>query len=130
MKKEIIRNHDVKVGDLFYTSWGYEQTNVNFFQVIELVGKSSVRVREVRPEIIRSEPISDMAADFEYAVPKEGEILPPAEYYSFIEDNEKGDLHRVSTKWGFPMFKVGKKGYYQETVRKYNGERLYVSWYA
>lgn len=28
------------------------------------------------------------------------------------------------------MFKVGKKGYYQETVRKYNGERLYVSWYV
>lgn len=52
------------------------------------------------------------------------------EEYKFIEDNEKGDLHRVSTKWGFPMFKVGKKGYYQETVRKYNGERLHVSWYA
>ena len=38
--------YGIKLGDLFYSSWGYEQTNVDFFQVIEIVGSSSVRVRE------------------------------------------------------------------------------------
>lgn len=38
-----------QVGDIFYTSWGYEQTNVNFFQVVE-VGKKSVMIREINSE--------------------------------------------------------------------------------
>ena len=41
----------VKVGDIFSASWGYEQTNNDFFQVIALVGEKSVRVREVHPPI-------------------------------------------------------------------------------
>jgi hypothetical protein len=27
-------DHDVKVGDIFYSSWGYDQTNVDFYKVI------------------------------------------------------------------------------------------------
>ncbi len=38
--------HDVKVGDMFSTSWGYEQTNVNFFEVTEVHGKALV-LREI-----------------------------------------------------------------------------------
>lgn len=36
----------VHVGDLFYVSWGYEQTNYNFFQVVGLRGKHTIIVRE------------------------------------------------------------------------------------
>ena len=39
-KKTKANKYGVKVGDLFYSSWGYEQTNNDFFQVIELVGAS------------------------------------------------------------------------------------------
>lgn len=35
-----------KVGDFLYSSWGYEQTNREFYQVIE-VGKNSLKIREV-----------------------------------------------------------------------------------
>jgi hypothetical protein len=31
---------DVKVGDIFYESWGYDQTNIDFCQVVE-VSKTS-----------------------------------------------------------------------------------------
>lgn len=31
--------HDYKVGDIFYTSWGYDQTNVDFFEVTKVSGK-------------------------------------------------------------------------------------------
>lgn len=34
------------VGDILYSSWGYDQTNVDFFQVVS-VTKASVRVREI-----------------------------------------------------------------------------------
>lgn len=35
-----------KVGDLFYTSWGYDQTNVDWFECVE-VGARSVVLREI-----------------------------------------------------------------------------------
>lgn len=41
--------HSVKVGDIFGTSWGYEQTNREFYQVVEVKGKS-VMLREIAQE--------------------------------------------------------------------------------
>lgn len=35
------------IGDILYKSWGYEQTNVNFFQVTEAKGKT-ITVRELQ----------------------------------------------------------------------------------
>lgn len=32
--------HDVKVGDVFKSSWGYDQTNIDFYEVIAVSGKS------------------------------------------------------------------------------------------
>ena len=37
----------VKVGDIFHYSWGYEQTNANYFQVVALKGQKSVVIREI-----------------------------------------------------------------------------------
>ena len=37
----------VKVGDIFVSSWGYDQTNVDCYQVVEVKGKSTVVLREV-----------------------------------------------------------------------------------
>lgn len=119
----------VKVGDLFYTSWGYEQTNVNFFQVIALKGRTSCLLREVYPEIEQDKTASNvMAADRKYKLTSE--ILPPAAHSSFINDNEDGDLRRIKEDWnGNPCIKVGRPGCYQDTAYKYNGEELYESWY-
>jgi hypothetical protein len=46
----------VKVGDLFYDSWGYDQTQVDFYEVVGLTpsGKS-VRVQKVRQENVTDE---------------------------------------------------------------------------
>jgi hypothetical protein len=46
-------SHGYKEGDFLYSSWGYEQTNVDFFQVIGLKGKSII-IREVMPREARS----------------------------------------------------------------------------
>jgi hypothetical protein len=47
-KKEVRANmvNPFKVGDIFYDSWGYEQTNIDFYQVVE-AGPKSVVIREV-----------------------------------------------------------------------------------
>lgn len=39
--------HDVKIGDIFCSTWGYEQTNVDYYQVTKLCGQSMAEVREI-----------------------------------------------------------------------------------
>jgi hypothetical protein len=42
----------VKIGSIFVASWGYDQTNVDAYQVIEKKGKSTVVVRRIYTERI------------------------------------------------------------------------------
>ncbi len=86
--------YGVQVGDLFEASWGCEQTNVNFFQVVALVGACSVRVREVLPKMIDETPVSPMSADRTYKNTRE--LLPAVRSSVFIKDQEKGDLKRIA----------------------------------
>ena len=96
-KQEKRNKFGVKVGDLFSASWGYEQTNVDFFQVVALVGESSVRVREVHPKMIDESAVSSMSADRTYCTDTKGELLPPCASSVFIQDQEKGDLKRLKS---------------------------------
>ena len=94
-KAEAVNKYGVKVGDLFHSSWGYEQTNNDFFQVVELVGTSSVRVREVYPEITSTKSISSMSEDRTVKITRE--MLPAAPSSVFIKDQERGDLKRLKS---------------------------------
>lgn len=125
---EKANKYGVKVGDIFEASWGYEQTNVNFFQVIALVGESSVRVREVYLPMIEEEAVSGMSADRTYKITSE--LLPPASHASFIKDQENGDLKRIKpiSYNNSCCFNVSSYA----TAFKCNGEttKVYESWYA
>lgn len=90
-----VNKYGVQVGDLFSASWGYEQTNNDFFQVVELVGASSVRVREVYPEIVSTKAVSSMSEDRTVKVSRE--MLPAAPHSVFIKDQERGDLKRLKS---------------------------------
>lgn len=37
----------LEIGDVLYSSWGFEQTNFNFYLVLDLVGKESVKIVEI-----------------------------------------------------------------------------------
>lgn len=37
----------LKAGDILYTSWGWEQTNVDFFKVLEVCGKKKIKLVEI-----------------------------------------------------------------------------------
>ena len=52
-RKTAIANEDVasfaalQVGDVLYSSWGYDQTNVDFFQCVGFKGKATVTLRGI-----------------------------------------------------------------------------------
>ncbi|TKV13905.1 hypothetical protein FDX19_01695 [Citrobacter sp. wls619] len=55
MPSLIFRNGTVSVNDIFVSEWGYEQTNICFYQVISLHGKSTVRIRRIAGQSVITE---------------------------------------------------------------------------
>jgi hypothetical protein len=39
--------HTLEEGDILYSSWGYDQTNIDFYQVTKVVSKKSVKIRQI-----------------------------------------------------------------------------------
>ena len=51
---------EINVGDIFNSSWGYEQTNVEFYQVIEKIGQT-LTLQEIKKELKQESGYSSMA---------------------------------------------------------------------
>lgn len=103
------------VEDIVVNSWGYDQTNVEFYRVIEILPKS-IRVREVRQEIV---PGSEgmMSAN----------VIPTEE---FLEKKAPFVLKLKMTLYnGKPEAAISNpsSSYY---FRKWEGKPQYSSWYA
>jgi hypothetical protein len=45
--EKMAQPHKLKVGDVLKASWGYEQTNVDYYEVIKLSGKRTVTLRAI-----------------------------------------------------------------------------------
>ncbi|MFJ3465736.1 hypothetical protein [Achromobacter spanius] len=56
--------HAYEVGDVLRCTWGYEQTNQDYYQVVKLVGKQTIEIREIESLV---ENTGDMSGE---AVPK------------------------------------------------------------
>lgn len=127
---EKVNKFGVKVGDLFYASWGYEQTNVDFFQVVELVGATSVRVREVNPPMIEEEAVSGMSSNRTYKT--KGLPILPAVSSVFIKDTDRGDLKRLKS---YEADGISHPQFYLDTFANAHycaaeTSKQYESWYA
>ena len=46
-RKERTAAHTMEVGDVLYSSFGYDQTNVTYYQVVGLKGKATVQLKEI-----------------------------------------------------------------------------------
>lgn len=70
-KRKALRNvpHTMKVGDILVSSWGYEQTNINFYEVTALRGTQSVVLMEIASSVVRNETSVD------YVIPVQGAFL-------------------------------------------------------
>ena len=48
----IYDNRHITEGDIFYSSWGYDQTNVDYYMVKKRIGKGSALVVPVENKIV------------------------------------------------------------------------------
>lgn len=73
-KKEVL---EVKVGDLFVSSWGWEQTNVDFYQCVATKGKRTFVIREIASKMSNRATGNGMAC---FKIPVKDAFLDPEKY--------------------------------------------------
>jgi len=103
--------HGLEVGEIVCAVWGYEQTNVDFFEVLRVPTARSAVVRRIESETIEDEPGSMTG----YSTPKPGQFVAVAK-----EETRRADgLHRLN---------AGKccRG----DLKKWNGKPQRVTWYG
>lgn len=49
-KARLAEPHKLKVGDVLRSSWGYDQTNIDYYEVVALVGSRMVEIRKIGAE--------------------------------------------------------------------------------
>lgn len=47
---------NVKIGDVYASSWGYDQTNVDFYQITKIVTDKTIEATEIGSERIEGHP--------------------------------------------------------------------------
>lgn len=90
-------NHTLKVGDILYSSWGYDQTNISWYQVTQLVGKQSVKIRKIHGKI-DSYDMSTVGVDNVIGV-KDSFFEPTSEW----DTRGKEQLKRVTERNGIKL---------------------------
>jgi hypothetical protein len=61
--------HGLKLGDVLMNSWGYDQTNIDYYEVTKLVGGRTIEIRKIGAH---SEASGDMQG---YCVPAVGQYI-------------------------------------------------------
>ena len=70
-KEELAPPPTAKVGDILYSSWGYDQTNIDFYEVVTVSG-SSATIRKIAENRLPSDSRYD-----ELVTPKVGTFVGP-----------------------------------------------------
>ena len=80
--------HDIEPGAVFVESWGYDQTNVNAYEVVRVTA-ASVAIKPVKQEIVSGR-----------VRPVRGEIREWRDHCRVGKVNARGEvLKRVSSGW-------------------------------
>lgn len=103
--------HDFKVGDILVSSWGYEQTNVQWYQVVGVTAKS-VKIREIKGRVQETAFMS-------------GESVPIPD--AFIDNLWFGEQKTARIN-SFGRVNITSDGHI--TAKKWDGYPKHVSWYA
>jgi hypothetical protein len=109
-KKEDGFDFGVKVGDIFYNSWGYEQTNIDWYQVVAITptGKS-VKVKRINAKIKDSGNMS-------------GSSMPVKNSW---HDRDKKVYTKKMKRYGNEIYLKFDHG----ATAKWDGKPKSVSWY-
>ena len=88
-KKQPVNKYGVKVGDMFCDTWGYGQTNVDFYQVVDLKGSTTVVLKPVNKN-------ARMIGDMSYMVsPIKDDFLEGKYKTRFMTNGEETIQRRV-----------------------------------
>ena len=112
--------HSLKVGDILVASWGYEQTNNTFYRVEQLKGATMVVVREVDLAIKEREATGPDAENRVYDITQ----------WSYSTLHEKPITRKVKNFYEDKRPEgdcIEPESY--SIAHKYNGEKIYCSWY-
>lgn len=107
---EVLACDHFKVGDILVNSWGYEQTNIEFYQVV-VVGRKTIEIAEISKSIVENSYQSHGMACNVTPVPD-----------SFLKS---GDKYTLRVKSGGHLSQP--KSYYH--IHKWSGRPMYNSWY-
>ena len=110
----------VKIGDIFHMSWGYEQTNSDFFKVIDLKGKTQVVLQEVELPVASETAITSMSRNVKYDI----KGAKPVEHSIFVKDNEKGMIKKIKGDNLRQYISMEQSNAYI-----YKGGEVFESWY-
>lgn len=111
MKTQRSQPHDLKPGAIFVFSWGYGQTNVNFYQVVSTT-PHTVNVREIAQESVEDGGYGSMS-DHRIAMPDQ-----------FLE-HEPEMRKRVQFSQDKPYLSMASYGW----CGLWDGKPEYNSWY-
>jgi hypothetical protein len=101
--------HTLKVGDILVSSWGYDQTNVSFYQVTALIGKTMVEYCSIGSDTVEESEYSHGMADTVTANPdRKGVDRWRA------KANHTNSIRISSCEYAYP----------------WDGSSMYRSWYA
>lgn len=130
-KPEKVNKYGVKVGDLFVASWGWEQTNLDYYQVTEIIGSEYVMIIQVIPEFVKEEYCTGMSRDLTVKDP-DGKMLKKYPGYTIgIKDNDKGAKRKISNYGTAENPSLWIKIDNCISARKMSGDTTYYeSWYA
>ena len=110
-KKEAAGNHTFKVGDALYQSWGYDQTNIDFFEVVEVLPKS-VKIRPI------SQIMVENSGGFmsEYVKPHLGNFTGEAmikPVKAWLREGTAPNYYVSNGRHSLSLYDSGDKGCYQ-----------------
>lgn len=111
--------HPFRVGDILYSSWGYDQTNITLYRVMALNGKTMITLQECVLPIKTRDAYSSMSQDVSFRIPA------PDEPVKLVGKPMK---RKVKQEYRGTRYEVDISGH--ETAREYAGQTLYQSWYA
>jgi len=103
------------IGKIFFSSWGYEQTNIDFYKVIE-VSKSG---KTFTLQKIGSQVISNVGYCSDMVIPNEDKIMDEPLYNRRVLD----------TGYNKPVVNVSKRKDYRLYAYEWDGQPLLMTSY-
>lgn len=119
--------HNVKIGQIFSMSWGYDQTNVNYFQVVSITAKG-VYVREIGANFVEG----TQGRDCSDVQPAKDRFLDRSQWCGGFNSQNEPTFRRI-------QFSGGRNGSPEEPYFNFKGRYFarpvaensstYCSWY-